>query len=88
MLKQIFMVTLEVPAPFDQHFPRIEAERMPNIIRGGVIAKSYSFVGPVPFTIRCERDDEVASASGEMREYSLELFEESEEAVPRLVKTT
>ncbi len=69
MLKQIFTVTLEVPAPFAQYFPRIEAERMANIIRGGVIAKSYSFVGPVPFTIRCERDDEVASASGERGEF-------------------
>ena len=28
MLKQTFVVTLEVPSPFDRYFPRVEAERM------------------------------------------------------------
>ncbi len=88
MLKQTFTVTLEIPAPFDQRFPRVEAERMANAIRDGVRAKSCSFAGPVPFTIRCEQDGEVALASGQMREYSPELFEESEQAIPRPVKTT
>jgi hypothetical protein len=76
MEKQLFVVTLEVPPAFGHFFPRIEAERMANIIRDAVRAKSCSFVGPVPFKITVEQADEVASASGEMREYAPDEFDE------------
>jgi hypothetical protein len=87
MLKQTFVVTLEIPSPFDRYFPRVEAERMANIIRDGVEAKSVSFMGLTPFRIRVERTDEAASASGQMREYSPEEFSEAEEAPQQPVKT-
>ena len=87
MLKQTFVVTLEIPSPFDRYFPRVEAERMANIIRDGVEAKSVSFMGPTPFGIRVERIDEAASASGQMKEYSPEEFAEDEEISQELVKT-
>jgi len=86
MLKQRFIVTLEIPSPFDRYFPRVEAERMANIIRDGVEAKSVSFTGVTPFRIRVERTDEAASASGQMREYSPEEFPEIEEALRERVK--
>lgn len=87
MLKQTFIVTLEIPSPFDQYFPRLEAERIANIIRDGIEAKSVSFIGAAPFTIRVERTDETASASGQMKGYSPEEFPEVEEALqePRTV---
>jgi len=81
MGRQLFVVTLEVPPAVSHCFPRVEAERMANIIRDAVQAKSCSFMGPVPFKITVERVDEAASASGEMREYSAEEFPEIEEAV-------
>jgi hypothetical protein len=87
MLTQTFVVTLEVPSPFDWHFPRVEAERMANIIRDGVEAKSVSFMGTTPFRIRVERTDEAASVSGQMREYSPDEFPEVEEAVRGQVTT-
>lgn len=76
MEKQLFVVTLEVPPAFSHYFPRVEAERMANIIRDAVRAKSCSFLGPVPFKITVERADETASASGEMRQYAPEEFDE------------
>jgi len=76
MEKQLFVVTLEVPPAFGRYFPRVEAERMANIIRDAVRAKSCSFLGPVPFKITVERADEVASANGEMREYAPDEFDE------------
>jgi hypothetical protein len=87
MLRQTFVVTLEIPSPLDRYFPRVEAERMANIIRDGVEAKSVSFLGSTPFKIRVKRTDEAASASGQMREYSPEEFEAAEEAPQELVKT-
>lgn len=81
ILKQTFVVTLEIPSPFDRYFPRVEAEWMDRIIRDGVEAKSVSFMGPMPFQIKAERTDEAASVSGQMREYSPEEFPEIEEAV-------
>lgn len=69
MRKQMFIVTLEVPSAFDCYFPRLEAERMANIIRDGVRGKSCSFIGPVPFKVSVARVDEAALASGKMREY-------------------
>lgn len=79
MQKQTFVVTLEVSLPFAQYFPRIEAERMANIIRDAVQAKSCSFMGPVPFGITVKRAGEMASASGQMRGYSPEGFDAAEE---------
>jgi len=76
MEKQLFVVTLEVCPALRCYFPKVEAERMANIIRDAVRAKSCSFIGPVPFKITVEQADEVASASGEMREYSPEEFDE------------
>ncbi len=87
MGRQLFVVTLEVPPAVSHCFPRVEAERMANIIRDAVQAKSCSFMGPVPFKITVERVDEAASASGEMREYRAEEFPEIEEAVREQVKT-
>ncbi len=87
MERQLFVVTLEVPPAVSRCFPRVEAERMANIIREAVQAKSCSFMGPVPFKITVERVDEAASASGEMREYRAEEFPEIEEAVREQVKT-
>lgn len=87
MLKQTFVVTLEIPAPFERYFPKVEAEQMATIIRDGVEAKSVSFMGSTPFTLRVERTDEAASASGEMREYRPEEFPEIEEAVRKQAKT-
>ncbi len=46
MRKQMFVVTLEVLSSFDRYFPRLEAERMANIIRDGVQAKSCKFHRP------------------------------------------
>lgn len=79
MRKQMFIVTLEVPSAFDCYFPRLEAERMANIIRDGVRGKSCSFIGPVPFKVSVARVDEAASASGKMREYMPEEFEQVSE---------
>ena len=87
MERQLFVVTLEVPSAVSHCFPRVEAERMANIIRDAVQAKSCSFMGPVPFKITVERVDEAASASGEMREYRAEEFPEIEEAVREQAKT-
>lgn len=89
MQKQMYVVTLEVGPDFDCYFPRVEAERMANIIRDAVRAKSCSFLGPVPFTITVARTDEVASASGEMREYVPGEFDEvPEESVAGLTIKT
>ena len=66
MPKLMFVVTLEIPTPFDQSLPKVEAERMANIIRDSVEAKSVSFMGPIPFTLRVERTDEAASTSGQV----------------------
>jgi hypothetical protein len=77
MWKQTFVVTLETLPPFDQYFPKVEAERIASIIRDGLEARSCSFMGPVPFKICVERADGMASASGKMREYSPGEFEES-----------
>jgi hypothetical protein len=41
-------------------------------------AKSCSFMGVVPFQIRVEQDGRVASAWGQIQEYSVE---ESDEAI-------
>ena len=76
MQKQMFVVTLEVAPPFDRYFPMVEAERMANIIRDAVQAKSCSFIGPVPFKITVVRSDETASVSGETREYTTKEFDE------------
>jgi len=89
MRKQMFIVTLEVLSSFDRYFPRLEAERMANIIRDGVRAKSCSFIGPVPFKVTVARIDETASASGETREYMPEEFDEvSEESAANLTIDT
>ena len=76
MEKQLFVVTLEVPLPFSNRFPKVDAERMATIIRDAVQDKSCSFTGPVPFTITVERADAAALSRGEMREYSPEEFGE------------
>jgi hypothetical protein len=81
MERQLFVVTLEVAPAFSRCFPKVEAERMANIIRDAVRAKSCSFIGPVPFKITVERVGEAASASGEMREYKPEEFDELPEEV-------
>jgi hypothetical protein len=87
MERQLFIVTLEVSPAVSRCFPGVEAERMANIIRDAVRAKSCSFTGPVPFKITVERVAEAASASGEMREYRAEEFPEIEEAVRERAKT-
>ena len=79
MSTQTFVVTLELPSPFDRYFPRLEAERMADIIREGFEARSVSLMGPVQFTLRVERAAEAASVSGHMREYSPKDFERTEE---------
>ena len=86
MLKQTFVVTLEVPSPFDRHFPRVEARWMANMVRDGIEARSVSFTGVVPFKIVVERTDEASTAPGRMREYSAEEFEQAEKAVPEPAK--
>jgi hypothetical protein len=48
MKKQTFVVTLDILSSFNQCSPRIEAERLANIIRDGVEAKSCSFMGSIP----------------------------------------
>jgi hypothetical protein len=86
MKKQTFVVTLGIVPPFDQCFPRVEAERLAKIIRDAVEARSCSFIGSVPFSISVERVDEAALASGEVPEYPTEEFEPTEETPRRLVK--
>lgn len=88
MRKQTFVVTLDVLAPFDRSFPRIEAERLAKIIRDGVEAKSCSFIGSIPFRISVERTDEAALASGKVREYPTEEFEPTEETPRGVVKVS
>lgn len=88
MERQLFVVTLEVSPDASDCFPRVEAERMANIICDAVQAKSCSFMGPVPFKITVERVNEAASTSGEMKEYKAEEFPEIEEAVKKRAKTT
>lgn len=69
MGKQTFILTL-VPEPkVDCYFPRVEAERMANIICEAIEHKSCSFIGPVPFTITVARIDESADAAGVVHEY-------------------
>ena len=87
MLKQTFLVTLEVPTPFDRYFPKVEAKWIASMVRDGVEAKSVSFTGPVPFRIIVERADVASTASGQIREYSAEEFEKVEKAVPEPAKT-
>ena len=87
MLKQTFVVTLEVPSPFERYFPQVEAQWMASTFRDGVEAKSVSFTGPVPFKIIVERAGAASTASGQMRVYSAEEFEKVEEAVPEPAKT-
>ena len=87
MLKQTFVVALEIPCPFDRYFPRVEAQWMANMVRDGIEAKSVSFTGAVPFKIVVERVGEVSTASGQMREYSAEAFEKVEKAIPEPPKT-
>ena len=77
MEKQTYVVTLEVPPDSGRYFPRVEAERMANIIRDAVRAKSCSFMGSVPFKVTVQRTDETASAGGEMRQYSEGEFDEA-----------
>lgn len=86
-MHQTFLVILEVPADFDRYFPKVEAWRMADIIRDGFAAKSCSFLGPVPFTISCQRVEEPAWARGRMLEYSPEAFEEPEEATAHPIGT-
>jgi hypothetical protein len=81
MERQLFVVTLEVPSVVSHSFPRVEDERMADIIRDAVQAKSCSFMSLVPFKITVERMDEATSVSGEMREYRAEEFPEIGEAV-------
>jgi hypothetical protein len=81
MEKQMYVVTLEVCPALSRYFPKVEAERMANIIRDAVRAKSCSFIGPVPFKIMVTKADEVAEASGEMREYVPEEFDEVPEGL-------
>lgn len=69
MLKQTFVVTLVVPAPFESCFPRVEAEHMAFIIRDAVRAITRSRVGPVPFNVEVSSYDDVASAGGEIGQY-------------------
>jgi len=69
MKKQVYVVTLEVPPPFDRYFPEVEAERMADAIRDGVQAKSCSFMGPVLFKVTVAKADGVASANGEVPRY-------------------
>ena len=73
-MKQVYVVILETEPAFERQFPKVESERMANIIRDAVHAKSCSFLGPVPFRIMVARADDVASAEGEMREYVEEEF--------------
>jgi hypothetical protein len=82
MEKQLFVVALEVAPAFSHCFPRVEAERMANIIRDAVRVKSCSFIGPVPFKITVEPVGEAASACGETREYTAEEFAELPEELP------
>lgn len=86
MLKQTFVVTLEVPSPFDRYFPKVEAAWIAKMVCDGIEAKSVSFTGPVPFRIIVERAGEASSVPGQMREYSAEEFEKAEGVPPRLVK--
>ena len=81
MEKQMYVVTLEVSPAFSRYLPGVEAERMANIIRDGVLAKSCSFIGPVPFKITVTKADEVAEARGEMREYVPEELDEAAEGL-------
>lgn len=78
MRKQTFVVTLEALPPFDRYFPKVEAERLAAILCQGVEAKSCSFLGEVPFRVYVERTEDMASASGTMREYTPEDFDEAE----------
>jgi hypothetical protein len=80
MAKQTFILTLVAPPAFDCYFPRVEAERMANIIRDAIQHKSCSFIGPVPFTIVVERTDDAAEVAGEMPEY----VEDKLDAEPQL----
>lgn len=79
MERQLCVVTLEVPPALGRYFPRVEAERMANIIRDAVRAKSCSFMGPVPFKLTVERVDEAASATGKFGEYMPDEFDEPPE---------
>ncbi len=87
MQKQTFVVTLEVPAAFEWHFPRVEASRMADIIRDGVEAKSCSFVGAIPFKISVERVNEAAIADGRIPEDMSEELEETEEMIKASIKS-
>lgn len=87
MKKQTYIVTLEVPTPYDRRFPKIEVERMATIIRGGIMAKSCSFVSPVPFTIRCELARDSATTLGYLKEYSADTFEEPIPVMSQSVKS-
>ena len=74
MEKQLFIVTLEVPPPFSSNFPKMDAERMTNIIRDAMRARTWSFNGWVPFKITVTKDGKEVSASGEIPEHVLSKF--------------
>lgn len=88
MLRQTFVVTLEIPSPFERYFPRVEAQWMANMVRDGIEAKSVSFTGAVSFRIVVEKVAEASSAAGQIREYSAAEFEKLNEVPHELARTS
>ena len=66
MVKQTFVVTLEVPTPFDRYVTKVEAEQMANIIRDAIKAKNTGFNGSIPLRLRVKRIGEEASTHGQI----------------------
>jgi hypothetical protein len=60
MLKPTFTLTMEIPTPFVQYLPELETELIANIIHDGIKAKSISFTGSIPLTLRVKRINEEA----------------------------
>ena len=87
MLKRTFVVTREIPTPFDWYFPKVGDERMASIIRDGIEAKSISFMGSSPLMLIVEKTGEATPALGKMMEYRPEEFPEIKEAVRERART-
>jgi cyclase len=66
MPKQMFVLTMEIPAPFDRYLPKVEAELIANIIHDNIKAKNTSFTGSIPLTLRVKRIGEEASTYGQI----------------------
>lgn len=85
-MQQSFIIMLETPEELDRLFPDISADQMSVIVRDGLIAKSCSFMGEMPFRLQCQSIGLPVSSFGKMREFNDDDFPGNEENSPLLLE--